>query len=722
MFIKTHTFRVSYDRTLSPTLLLHVGVGFMRQTDPDIAVPGVLNYDAVAGLGLTGGATKGLPNISGLSASLGGMSNVMGLTNANYYFYNKPTGVASATYVRGSHTYKAGLEWRNDIFINRNTQGSEGAFVFSATESGLPSTDGQSLSGGAVGFPYASFLLGMTNSATLQSPQAPLNQKMAWGMFIQDNWKVTHKLTLDYGIRWDYQTAPLVHNRMSMFAPWVKNPSAGGLLGGTLYLGYGPGRCNCSFTNTYPYAIGPRLGVAYQIDSKTVFRGGWGISYGATGSTSNFNSVNGIGGWNILQFTAPSFGDPAMVMRNGLQYNPADLYGSSLDPGLRPTAGQINTPPAYIDRNGGRPPRINQWSLGLQRQITTNLVVEAAYVGNRGVWFPANNLIDFNGLTEDRLKSFGLDITNSADRTLLTSRLNSSTAVARGFKAPYPGFPMSLNVAQSLRPFPQFGNLSVLQAPLGNSWYDSLQAKVTKRYSHGLTVAAAFTWQKELTTAENVQANNVYNRQVLKGISPSSLPYVLVVAFNYLTPSVTQNKVVKEVVGGWTIGGLLRYQSGLPIMVPLAQNSLNSVLLRTAGGTFANRVAGQTLFTTDLNCHCYDPNKTFVLNPAAWSDPAAGTWGTAAPYYNDYRYQRRPEESLNLGRNFRLREGISLNVRVEFFNVFNRTEANNPTSTNAKLTQVATSSGQTTAGFGYISNGSTYSNSRNGQIVARLQF
>ena len=205
-----------------------------------------------------------------------------------------------------------------------------------------------------------------------------------------------------------------------------------------------------------------------------MFRGGWGISCGATASTSNFNSVNGIGGWNILQFTAPSFGDPAMVMRNGLQYNPADLYGSSLDPGLRPTAGQINTPPAYIDRNGGRPPRINQWSLGLQRQITTNLVVEAAYVGNRGVWFPANNLIDFNGLTPEGLASFSLDITNSTDRTLLTSRLNSSTAIARGFKTPYSGFPMSLNVAQSLRPFPQFGNLSVLQAPLGNSWYDSL--------------------------------------------------------------------------------------------------------------------------------------------------------------------------------------------------------------------------------------------------------
>jgi Carboxypeptidase regulatory-like domain/TonB dependent receptor len=491
--IRTQTLRASYDRTITPTLLFHIGAGFMYQTDPDIAVPDVLNFNSVTQLGLQGAVANGFPNISGLSSSYGGMSNTFGLTNANWYTFIKPTGVASASYVRGSHTYKMGAEWRQDSFINENTQGSEGAYVFSALETGLPSTNGQSLNGGTVGFPYASFLLGAADSASLQSPQQPLIRKQAWGLFIQDSWKVTQKLTFDYGLRWDRETAPLVNNRMSTFGPTVPNPSAGGLLGGVLYEGNGAGTCNCSLATTYPFAIGPRLGVAYQINSKTVFRGGWGLSYGPTYTVGTFNSVNGIGGWNILYFTSPAYGDPAVLLRQGLQYNPATLYGNSLNPGIQPLPGQVGTAPAFIDRNAGRPPRINQWSAGIQRQITTNLMIEAAYVGNRGVWMNAPNMMDLNGITPQRLAAYGLNLANAADRTVLTSRLSSAAAIARGFTAPYAGFPMNQTVAQSLRPYPQFGNISIQQAPLGNSWYDSLQAKVTKRFSHGLNVQSAFT-------------------------------------------------------------------------------------------------------------------------------------------------------------------------------------------------------------------------------------
>ena len=723
--IRTNTIRASYDRTIGPTLLLHFGAGFMYQSDPDIAVPGTLNFNAATSLGLTGGVATGFPNISGLSSTYGGVSNTFGLSNANYYYFIKPTGIASASYVHGSHTYKLGAEWRQDSFINENTQGSEGAFVFSALETGLPSTNGQSLNGGTVGFPYASFLLGAPDSGSLQSPQQPLIRKQSLGLFIQDSWKVTRKLTLDYGLRWDRETAPLVNNRMSMFGPTVANPSAGGLPGGFLYEGNGTGTCNCSFATTYPYSIGPRIGVAYQITAKTVFRGGWGISYGPTATVGTFNSVNGIGGWNIISFTSPAYGDPALLLRQGMQYNPASLYGSSLNPGLTPLPGYLGAVPGFIDRNAGRAPRINQWSAGIQRQITTNLMVEAAYVGNRGVWLSGTNMIDLNGITPQRLAQFGLNVANAADRTLLTSRLSAAAVAARGFKAPYAGFPVTQTLAQSLRPFPQFGNISVLQAPLGNSWYDSLQAKLTKRFSHGLNVQSAFTWQKESTTAESGPINDVYNRPNQKAISQYSLPFVFVTAFTYQFPfdALTQNKVVKSVVGGWTAGGLMRYQSGMPILAPCSNNGLNSDLLRTASCiTFDNRVPGQNLFLQNLNGHNFDPNKTFVLNPAAWTDPGAGNWGFGAPYYNDYRYQRRPAESLSLSRNFRIAEKVSMNLRGEFFNVFNRTEVNNPIQSNAAATNGVSASGQTTSGFGYINTGSLYSNPRSGQIVMRFTF
>jgi hypothetical protein len=390
-----------------------------------------------------------------------------------------------------------------------------------------------------------------------------------------------------------------------------------------------------------------------------------------------------------------------------------------------PFLGQIGSPPALNDRNGGRPPRVNQWNLGLQRQITTNLMIEAAYVGNRGIWLAANNMVDLNALTPARLATFGLNVATAADRTLLTSRLSSAAVAARGFKAPYSTFPMNQTLAQSLRPFPQFGTISEALAPLGKQWYDSLQAKLTKRFSHGLNLQSAFTWQKELTTAESGPINDVFNRANQKDISQYSLPFVWATSLTYQFPfdTLTTNKVVKSVVGGWTAGGLMRFQSGFPILAPCSNNGLNSDLLRAASCiTFDNRVPGQSPFLQNLNGHNFDPNKTFVLNPAAWSDPGAGNWGFGAPYYNDYRYQRRPEEDLSLSRNFRISEKVSLNLRGEFFNVFNRTEVNNPTSTNAAATPSVSAAGQTISGFGYINNGTTFANPRSGQVVLRVRF
>src|SRR5207248_2902343 len=149
-------------------------------------------------------------------------------------------------------------------------------------------------------------------------------------------------------------------------------------------------------------------------------------------------------------------------------------------------------------------------------------------------------------------------------------------------------------------------------------------------------------------------------------------------------PSLKTNRVLSWAARDWTVGAFLAYSSGLPLLAPAANNALTSLLFR---GTFANRVPGEPLFTQDLNCHCYDPNKEFVLNPKAWSQPAAGQWGTSAAYYSDYRFQRRPNENLGMGRAIRLRERMELNVRIEFANVFNRAEAPNPVSTNSAATQ-----------------------------------
>jgi len=169
------------------------------------------------------------------------------------------------------------------------------------------------------------------------------------------------------------------------------------------------------------------------------------------------------------------------------------------------------------------------------------------------------------------------------------------------------------------------------------------------------------------------------------------------------------------------------------IQAPFAQNNLNSILLRQTGTnlTPANRVPNQPLFLKDVNCHCFDPNKEFVLNPKAWSDPAPGTFGTGAAYYSDYRWQRQPQENFAIGRTFRLGEGgRSFNIRAEFTNIFNRARMPTPTSTSALATQTPTpdASGhvdtKTASGFGFINTGSAPSTpaSRQGTIVGRFTF
>jgi len=743
---RNHTMRFNYDYTVRPNLILHMGAGYVMYRSPDVAAFGVLEYDAPGQLGLLGGipnnfadpsiTATGFPRLNGLSTNGYGMTLNLGPTNANKYAVDKPTALINATWVVGSHTFKGGADWRIDAYRDRNVRGTQGIWTFDNSMTGLPYLGSTSTGGGQLGNAYADFLLGLATSASVQTPQDPQYRKTSWSLFVQDSWKVNRKLTLTYGIRWDLQNAwREIWDRIGEFSPTTPNPSVGGLLGATIYAGYGAGRCNCEFTSAYPYAVQPRLGAAYQIDSKTVFRAAWGLTYGTTSNSNYISNTSILGGgsigYNSISFVAPGFGSPAATFAQGLPYTQAQMYPTTLSAGIVPFPGQLNSPPYWIDPNGGRPPRIDQWNIGMQRQVTDTLMLEAAYVANRGVWLQANNLDDLNALTPAILAAHGLSLSNSANLSLLSSTFASGKPQAAGFNVPYTGFPMASSLAQALRPFPQFTNITVDWAPKGNSWYNALQGKATLRPWHGLYLQYAGTWQKELTTAESTQVNDVFNLPVQRAISGSSLPLVSAFMFNYHIPAITNNKILRTLQKDWTIGGAFRYQSGLPILSPYATNNLQAVLPRNTSNTptYADRVPGVSPFIESPNCHCFDPGQTFILNPAAWTQPAAGQFGTAAPYYNDYRWQRQPSEAMNLGRIFRIREGMNLSIRAEFFNIFNRVFLNAPTSTNAAQTQVH--SGNTAvSGFGWINTlvtpiqaaGGAVPTVRNGQLVARFEF
>jgi hypothetical protein len=467
-------------------------------------------------------------------------------------------------------------------------------------------------------------------------------------------------------------------------------------------------------------------------------RGGFGVTYGAPATYSYITNAALVGvGFNQLSFTntATGYGTPAATLTGGLQYPHASLYDASLNPGLQPTnPNSLGTFNFYIDPNGARPSRILQWSVGLQREVARSLIVEANYVGNRGVWEQGGGSLDggLNTPSFAQFAKYGIDPTTAAGQATLTATMGSALGKASGVPLPYPTFPTSSTVLQALRPFPQVnGGVTVDWAPLAGNWYNSLQAKVTKRYANGFSVLSAFTWSKAESDPSGT-VDNIFNRSIQKSITSFDQPFILSTGFSYQVQDYLRaHKFLNAIAKGWTLGGLLVYSSGTPIATPGSSNNMSGWY---GQNTLENRVPGQPLWLENPNCHCIDPTKEFILNPAAWANPAPGQWSTSAPYYDNFRFERRPQESMNIGRTFRIAERKSLEVRAEFFNVFNRTYLANPSTSGPQGAQTCTNGsanatthtcnagGTAVSGFGYINDTSLSTQPRNGQLVARFSF
>ena len=437
-FIYTKTYRVNYDHTLSPTLLLHLGAGWNSNNFNDKSP--VTDYDAFTELGLRGATlNRTFPQINtgtaGTGGNAGGMSQI-GTGGQGNSFERRPSGNANINWVKGNHTLKIGAEYRLEKYPAYAFTGVSGNYSF-GNSTVQTSLQGINTSQGFTGFNFASFMLGDLSAASLAVVSAAGTSKSQWGLFAQDTWKVTRKLTLDYGVRWDYGTYAREHyGRNANFGFDVLNPSADGHPGGQVY----EATCGCNFAANYPYAIGPRLGVAYQIDTKTVLRAGFGVVYTATGTASGSSTRDANAG-------SPGFGETVGRFADGMPANVQPIW-----PNFNPNAGQpvgsVSGAPTFLDPNAGRPARQIQWSVGLQRELSRNLVVEASYVANRGSWWSAGGLAPINVLSESDITNFGFtDFTSTNESRLLTTQIRSlssaqrSTLASRGIFLPYSNFP-----------------------------------------------------------------------------------------------------------------------------------------------------------------------------------------------------------------------------------------------------------------------------------------
>lgn len=561
------------------------------------------------------------------------------------------------------HYLRFGGELRNIQFNDTNPDPAFTTMNISDLETQNPASPSKT------GDAFASFLLGQVDSATTGTPYEIGTRYKYTGFFVQDDWKATKRLTLNLGLRWEFQTFPTeVHNHTSIISLTAPNPGAGNLPGALIFAGTGTGLSGMTQFEPNNYsAVSPRFGFSFAATPSTVVRGGYGIYYSDTGvgTAVGLNSTGFGAQANIL---SPDNGlHPAFVLNNGFP------QVASLQPVLSPTLlnpnGSTVQSGSYFDGNADVMPRIQEWELGVQQQLGKQWLVELDYVGNHGTRLYDPNYENINQVAPQYL-SLG---------SLLTVSASSTQAAAAGIKVPYTGF--SGTVAQALRPYPQYGTLTSLAGKPAYNSYDSFQAVVRKQYSYGLTFNANFTWSKNLgisspaayaAAPDNVLQNSA-NPAAENSYLPIDIPYALVMHYIYELPFGAGKSWLggtgrlSPFVSGWKFTAVQRYQSGYPIPI-MAKNTLtifNRVLR-------PNKVPGVDA-STHTSSNAFTPlNGKRFLNPAAFTDPAPFTFGNAAPTYGDARNPPVYDEDLSLVKSTHLFERLNWTLYLQAFNALNR--------------------------------------------------
>jgi len=558
---------------------------------------------------------------------------------------------------RGNHNFKLGADMRWQQTNGADSAGQQGIFAFNSNETALPTAAGRGNSGN----PFASFLLGAVDNSSYSGLfVVPGNRYRYKAFFFQDDWKVSRRLTLNLGLRWDLFSPREEHNtNISGFDPTLPNPGAGNIPGAIRFLGNGTGRDNSrkSFANADYKDFGPRFGLAYQINNSTVLRGGYGLSYGQGNATAGLRqSQNFIYGFNA----APSYSStdagvtPAFSLDNGFPTNWPH------PPFINPTV-QNGSSVNMIGLNDGRTPYFQNWQLSVQRSLPGMMALEVAYVGVKGTRL-GTGLMNLNQV-DPKYLSLG---------ATLTQNITSAAAVSAGIKAPYAGFTGS--VVQALRPFPQYQGISNSSNPNGNSTYNALQTKVTKRLSSGFSLLAAFTWSKSISDGQisaggGPSGEDYYNRRLDKGLSVNDVPYIFASGYTWELPFgkgkkfLSSKGVASTVLGGWQLNCVHQYQSGKPLQLT-ANNSLPIF-----NGLLRPNVVSGTTMTADHP----DPLGNSWINKAAFAIPGSFLFGSSARSYNELRAAASLNESFGLMRQVKVAERATITLRGEFFNLFNRT-------------------------------------------------
>jgi hypothetical protein len=711
---------LTYSKTFSSNLVMTAGfswlgeLNFQFNTQNGVSFPGV-----------TGGATLPFINFQGNSGQTfnptsWGMQASSGPLYGETFSINRKLGLGfdnNWLYIHGRNTFNFGFEIRRAYQDDHECQGCGGGFAFKSQTTADPTNDS-----GPTGAAFASFLLGDVDSAFRRFVAENKLRNIYFAPYIQDDIKITSKLTVNAGLRWDIPRPFLEsNNNVTFFDPKAPNAAAVNPANGQPLLGAAAILGTCSACAGYRRAdihwkdFSPRIGLAYKLTPKTVVLAGYSVNFLDEGPYEFGNNKLSVdyGSLSAGQIQVNSNGTnvPAYGIWDGKPLGVPSLSAFS------PTAFNASGPLYQFSKDPGPNAYIQMWSGGVQRELPGNMLLSVSYIGNRAVhltsmlnpinqtnpkyltmFCPSGNKNDPNcPMSPNSPNSAWTSAVSQADlqtagysQATVTCGPNTNNPGLSGtFFTPYVNFlcdyGSGAGLSRALLPYPQFnpsesaGGLTNQFNMAGSSTYNALQAEVQKRFSNGLTFLVNYTLSKNMSNTDsgfssfNFGAENGFNQKAEWSVSQNDETHVVNITGVYELPLGPGKQflnhggtLMKNVLGGWQLSGLFQYASGLPITIYSNEDPFLN------GFNRAN-YSGAALSVNYNNYYKGLP----VFNIAAFSDPGF-VQGNEPRVLSNLRNPFQSNENFALAKKFFFGEHVRAELRMEYANIFNRMQICGP--------------------------------------------
>jgi hypothetical protein len=617
-----------------------------------------------------------------------------------------------------SHSLKAGAEmriYREDSTSTGNNR--SGRYVFNNNYTRQNSASGADYNGLQA---YASFLLGLPSTTELVRAADYSEYSKTWGLFVQDDWRVNDKLTLNLGLRYEVETALTERNDKSVSGfdfgyvqpiegtvqqryAALNDPALKALVpqlnvrGGLMFAGVdGSSR----LYNTPKNGLLPRFGFTYQVNNKTVVRGGIGLFAGFLGQRRGDVIQPGYSQTTTVGTTFNANGAPIPT-----SWDSAFLNTSILEPVGNAQGRQTSLGNSISFFN--QDPKVSKqlrWQVGFQRELPGGFVLEAAYVGNYGYDIEIVNNI--NALPNGYLNG-----DNSRTPAMVANNSFLTASVPNPFAGLLPGSGINnATVARSqlLRPYPQFQDIFTTNND-GKSWYNSAQLSLQKRMSHGFTLGVAYTYSHWMQATEYLNAGD---QKPTKMISDLDVPHRLAVSAILELPFGKGRRfgsgasgLAQALVGGWQVQGVYTYQAGFPVpfgAFNIASGAISGDLFYNGGTIASSDPTTAKWFNTDVF--------TSILNTSSTNATPVNHLRTTPYRFDDVRRDSINNVDLSLIKDVQLKGDVKIQLRAEFINALNSAYLPQPVS-NATSTD-----------FGKVSASNQSNYARRAQIGVKILF